>query len=659
MAKFEVEVNGKRFEVEAPDQATAISAARSMAPPAARAPITADTLMDLAREQFTPDPALAPQVVGNPQASSLPGPLGQFQNSSRAIQSGFIEGLTGNLSNELASGIIAPFDALGTAAQGGGFDVGRSFNNLYQSGQEQAQGQAALNPTLNNQGNLAGALYLGSKVPSLMSRASTPLGMAGAGAMEGAAYGGIYGAGGAEGGDRLMAGLQGAGTGTLVGGVVGSGASMFQQPVSQESRMIAKGLQADQIDPTSVAARMAALGPDGIVADLGPNLQGQAAAIATLPGSGSRKIIDALTGRRAGANARIKQGVDDAIGPAPRVSEIQKDLDIERKVVNRDYDPVFSAKALSDDPFMSAEPIITAIDDVIPKVVGETRAGVEKARKWLIDPETGGPTMDPQTIMAVRHELDGIIGKETNSRTAGVLTDLRKAIDRDLAAAVPGLKEVDADFMEVAKQGDALTRGSQVLDDGKTALSPADLVEEMVSMSPGQSTRLSQGTRAEIDRIIGTKANDRVALRNIVRGEGSWNADKLRAVFGPQRTDELLKIIDRESQFAELENLATSGSRTQVLKAAQDEVKGKVGDPSIIREALNFQYGNAAGKMADKVLGGAIAARRAKVVDRVADALIGKRLSPQMEKEIGRLIDGMPAKDKAIISALISGGASQ
>lgn len=658
MAKFEVEVNGKRFEVEAPDQATAISAARSMAPPAARAPITADTLMELAREQFTPDPALAPQVVGNPQASSLPGPLGQFQNSSRAIQSGFIEGLTGNLSNELASGVLAIPDALGTAAQGGGFDVGRSFNNLYQSGQEQSQGQAALNPTLNNQGNLAGALVLGSKAPSLLSRASTPLGMAGVGALEGAIYGGVYGAGGAEGDDRLMAGLQGAGTGGLVGGVIGGGASALQQPVSQESRMIAKGLQADQIDPTSVAARMAALGPDGIVADLGPNLQGQAAAIATLPGSGSRKIIEALKGRRAGANTRIKQGVDASIGPAPRLSEVEGQIDAARKAVNAQYEPVFRAKALSNDPFTDITPMLNAIDTRISQTVGSTKAALKQARGLLLD-ETGAPLRDPQMIMAARQDLDGLIGSEMNGTIKGALKGIRREIDDTLGASVPGLKNVDAQFAEIAQQGDALQRGGQVLDDGKSAIDPADLVEEMVSMTPGQTTRLSQGARADINRIVGTKANDRLALRNIVRGEGSWNADKLRAVFGPQRTDELLKIIDRESQFAELENLATSGSRTQVLKAAQDDVKGKVGDPSIIREALNFQYGNAAGKMADKVLGGAIAARRAKVVDRVADALIGKRLSPQMEKEIGRLIDGMPARDKAIISALISGGASQ
>lgn len=622
-------------------------------------PVTADTLMGLARTQFEPPPADQPVVEGNPYASSLPGPLGQFQNSSRAFHNGMIEGATGNLSNEIVSGALAVPDAIGSAIQGNGFDVGQSFNNLYAFGQDQAAGAAALNPSVSRLGNLTGAVVLGKELGGFIPTATTPLGLAAAGAVEGGALGALYGAGGAEGGERITQGLSQAGWGALGGGAIGFGAGSVMQPISQEAKLLARGLEGDGIVPSAVAARVSALGPDGILGDIGPNLQAQTAAIATLPGQGSRTVMDALNARRLGANARIKNDVAAALGPSPRLSQVQEKLNLERQQVNQAYEPVFQAKALSSDPFLDATPIIASIDQIIPRVVGKTRSNIEAVKRMLIDPTTGKPTVDPQVVMAVRQELDGMIGAETNTTTARVLGDLRKVIDADLGNAVPGLKAVDAQFEEVARQGDALERGRAVLNDGKTAINPADLVEEMIGMSSGQQVRLSEGVRSEIDRIIGTAGNDRVKLRDIVRGEGSWNAEKLRTVLGDERTEQLLAIIEREATMAATENLATSGSRTQVLQAAQDDVVGRVNDPGVMREALNFQYGNAAARLGDKLMGGALARRRAGVISNVAEALVGKGLSPKMSDEINRLLSGASARDKSIISALIAGQAAR
>lgn len=623
-----------------------------------RQPITADTLMGLAREQFAPDPAMAPQIEGNQYASSLPGPLGQLQNSMSAQQQGMIEGVTGNFSNELTSGLMAVPDATIQAVQGNGFDLGRSFNNIYSQGQEQALGQRSLNPSLANQGTFTGALATGASLPSMMANARTPLGMMLAGGIEGAGYGAIYGAGEAEGMGRIGGALQGGAEGGVGGALLGGAVGRYQQPISQESRIIAKGLSNDRLDPNMVGARVAALGPDGMVADIGPNLQQQAASIATLPGQGSRRVIDALMDRRSGARDRIAQGLDSTLGPAPRVSQVEGEINLARKAVNSEYEPVFRAKALSDDPFVDISPVVNALDNRIKQTVGGTQSTLKSVRNLLTDADDI-PIQDPQMVMAVRQELDGLIGAEQNNTIKSALSQLRKEIDTTLGNSVDGLKAVDAKFKEVAGQSDALERGGSILNDGKTAVDPADLVEEMLTMSSGQAQRLSQGARADINRIIGTKANDRVALRGIVRGDGSWNAEKLRAVFGDQKTDELLRIIDNEATMAQTENLATAGSRTQVLKAGQEDIIGKTNDPGIIREAMNFQYGNAAGKLADRLLGGVISKRREGVVNKVAEALVGKNLTPQMQTEINRLIQGMTPNERRIVEALMVSQAAQ
>lgn len=615
------------------------------------APAPNDLLMGLARQEAQPNPASQPRLEGNQFASSLPGPLGQFQNSTAAMQAGFTEGMTGNLSNEIVSGLGTPIETAVMAAQGKGFDPGQAFNNLYEYGQAQNAGQQALNPEVYNRGNIAGATVLGAKLGSFTPRATTPLGMAGLGAVEGGAYGAVYGFGGAEGNDRYMEAAKEGAIGALTGGAIGFGAGNLTQPVSKEARIISRGLEADRIPVGEIPQRTAALGPSGMIADIGPTLQGQTAAIATTPGQGSRDIVDALSARRAGANSRIRGELDSALGPAPRLSQVEEGINASRKAVNAQYEPVFLAKSLSNDPFMDVSPVLSAIDNRLTNTVGDTKATLSRVRSLLLD-GAGNPIQDPQMVMAVRQELDGLIGTEQNRTIKGALSEIRKAIDGELATAVPGLKAVDSQFAEIAKQGEALETGRTILDSGKNAVDPADLVEQVVNNSPGQNLRLSEGARAEINRLIGTNANDRVALQRILKGEGSWNYEKLRTVFGDQKAQQLTNIIDREATMAATENLATAGSRTQVLKAAQDDILGQTQSRGAIQEALNFQYGNAAARMADKVLGGALEGRRAGVVNNVARALLGPGLDPRLISEIVRLTSGASKNEAAVLAAL-------
>lgn len=616
-----------------------------------------DTLMALARTQISNDQGPAPVIEGNEFASSLPGPLGQFQNSTSALQSGFIEGATGNLSNEIVSALGTPIETAVRAVQGKGFDPGQAYNNLYEYGTQQAQGQTALNPSLANRGNLMGSAVLGKSLGALTPRASTPLGMAGLGALEGAGYGAVYGFGGAEGNERYLAALRDAGVGALTGGAVGLGAGALTQPVSQESRIVARALEGDRIDPATVGQRVSALGPAGMVADIGPNLQNQTAAIATLPGQGSVDIVDALIARRAGANERIRSDLDAALGPAPRLSQVEQSINDARQQVNKQYEPVFREKALSADFVTDVTPILDAIDNRLTNTVGDTRATLGKVRNLLTD-VNGNPIQDPQMVLAVRQELDGLIGTEQNRTIKGALSEIRRALDGELAASVPGLKDVDAQFAEIAKQGDALETGRTILDSGKNAVDPADLVEQSAQNSTGQNLRLSEGARIEINRIVGTNANDRVALQRILRGEGSWNFEKLRTVFGDDKARALLNIVDREATMAATENLATAGSRTQVLKAAQDDIVGQTTRSGPIQDIGNFQWGSAASKVADALLGGVSNSRREAVRNAVAQALISPALNPRMVTEITRLLSGASKNESSVIAALLASQAA-
>jgi hypothetical protein len=604
-----------------------------------------------------------PQVENNPVRSSLPGPIGQFQDMSSAFQRGAIEGMTGNMSDELFAGAVAPIDATVRAAQGQPFDIGDSFGDLYAGSSTRRQQEMALNPQAAGAGNLTGALVLGKSLGGLSptSMGTTPLRMGALGALEGGAYGALYGIGGAEGnvGERAVQALPEIGMGVLTGGAVGYGAGALGPRISNEARTINRGLAADQIDPSSIQARINAINPNAaVLADLGPNLQGQAAALATTPGPASRVVNEALTARRLGANERVRTGVADILGDPPTVSGVTAEIDAQRKLINQQYEPVFRAKALSPDPFTDITPIYNSVQTRLTQLPnGETKSALTGVLRRLTD-DAGNAIRDPQMVMAVRQDLDGLINSaETNNTVKGALRTIRRELDDALGTSVPGLKDIDAQFAEVARQGETFEQGRNVLGTGQNAIDPADLIEQMKGASTGQNFRLSQGTRAEINRIIGTKANDRVALQGIIRGDGSWNAQKLRTLFGEEKANRLMALVDSEATMAATENLATSGSRTQVLKAGQDDFAVRQ-SPSIMRDALNFQYGNAAARMADNVLGGALAARREVVNENVAKMLMDQGIPPQIQQEIARLTFGLPANQRQAIAAAIAGGVS-
>jgi hypothetical protein len=83
---------------------------------------------------------------------------------------------------------------------------------------------------------------------------------------------------------------------------------------------------------------------------------------------------------------------------------------------------------------------------------------------------------------------------------------------------------------------------------------------------------LRQGARAELDRVVGTNANDLVALRNHVKGEGDWNQTKLAQVFGEDRARAIIGSVDRETAFRNAYDKIVQNSQTAQREAASKGV---------------------------------------------------------------------------------------
>jgi len=427
---------------------------------------------------------------------------------------------------------------------------------------------------------------------------------------------------------------------------------------------IMRAMKDDRIPLSEVGPRMQELGPDAVLADLGPRLQKQAQAIATMPGPGQKTVLDALRLRAAGRNTRISSDVDASIGPAPIPSAVKATIREGQDTLSPYYQ-----RAIEGASRVDTAPIALNLDSAVVNLRGEAQSVAKKIRGMLNVVGTEELDPSPRTLLEIRKAIDGMFDTVQDKNARAVLTETRTAVDDMLGQAAPGIKELDAMFAELARQGSALDEGGMLLATGKEARHPADVVEQMLAganpqglaVGPSASPfRLSQGTRAEIDRLIGTKANDLQALKQAVGGDGDWNRAKLAAVFGEEKADQLLAIITREMRYKELEDDALHGSRTQVLRASQEEIEGKGPQgPGVVQSLLNVQPGTAAAKAADKWLGWISKGRRAASNAAIADALMSQNAAEMGTRLASGGSGATPAAINAVARALLLRGGQQ
>ena len=340
-------------------------------------------------------------------------------------------------------------------------------------------------------------------------------------------------------------------------------------------KALARALDSDQIPVAEVQQRLDALGPDAVLADLGPNLQRQAGALASLPGEAQRIVRDALVNRANGTNSRIIGDVASTLGEAPVPSQIAAGIEENMRALAPQYRAAFeNARAVD------TTPIAQGLEADIVNMRGPAQQALRQVRSMLdIHGSPGILDPHPGALFETRQAIDGLLANEANPKVIGVLTDARRQIDTMLGEAVPGLKAVDARFEELARQREALQFGQQALESGRTAVRPVELQQQVAQgavpergMGPSAVPfRLSQGARAEIDRIIGTTTNDLNALKTALKGDGSWNRDRLVTLFGADRADRLLHVLERERTYADTAQIVTRNSETAARTAAQKE----------------------------------------------------------------------------------------
>lgn len=446
--------------------------------------------------------------------------------------------------------------------------------------------------TTNGLTKVAGGILSAPMVPvANVFKGTSLLPQMGNAAVTGAVAGGIYGAGEGEGADRIANAAIGAGVGAAGGAVIapvarglGNAAEYVGnrlQGLPQELSGIHKGAvkrlaraAADDDLVNRYSGQVADLGPEGMLADMGTNLRGQAEAIANQPGAGKRIILDADKARMQGADARIRQDINAAFGPEQNLVQLERTT---VDAANRASGPYFQQF------HGMAVPFTQRLQDVwarIPRRIMQNAQEMAQVRGEAFQSANGEPTAIAWDYVkrAIQDEID-LNG--ARSGMGGALTDLdnalRQAVDATISPNNPAAS-VWARGRALAGDGkqfqQGLAEGGGVFSRPKTH-SPDQVAEDLANATPVYTTGYRAGARGDLANMMNDAGTQFGPAGDKAARKGLWSPNAERKVrqlsSTPDAADAVLRRRNAESTFGETHNALTANSATARRLQAQEE----------------------------------------------------------------------------------------
>ena len=364
----------------------------------------------------------------------------------------------------------------------------------------------------------------------------------------------------------------------------------------------------------AVQSRLADLGPQAMLPDTGPSLRGIAQGLSTKPGPAQQPIMQALTDRNLGTNARLNDVVNEQLGPAQSPTAYSSELLGQAGDLGRQR-----ANILGSAPQVDISHVVDHIDDAIARTAPNSpqRAALQQAKGYLTvtkdsvipelspvlgatpAPTPGGtfPISDPTQLHSAKQALDNAINYDAkglavpNSAINGAQNSyksIRAALNDAMRDQIPGYgANQDATSALMRQQGNVLD-GTKDLRAGMAAQRPDDYAGLFNSLAPVEQDARRVGLRSAVDQALGTKANDLQALKTLTQGDQGWNAQNLGTAFGSDQTAVLNKAIDAESRFRDTYGKITQNSETARNTAAAKGLQDAEYDPFQIHSVHNL-----------------------------------------------------------------------
>jgi hypothetical protein len=488
----------------------------------------------------------------------------------------------------------------------------------------------------------------------------------GAGALEGAVSG--YGSGTDDASRKANAGsraLIGGGLGTLLGAAapfvasgVGQGVrwGLDQLNVARQARqaglsrpsyeILTRAMDADGSLTGTGAGRIAAAGPEGMLADAGPNATTLLDVAVQRGGPATNMARDAIEGRATRAGAQVNDALDNTLG-VPRgmdtmESRIRQGSAPARKAA---YDAAYSA------PINYADPAGQGLQGLLARVPGDIIGKAnrlmqiegQQSRQILAKVAPDGSVtytrlpdvrqLDYITrainLAAESGEGAGALGGQTALGSA--YQNLSREIRRTVRGLVPEYGVALDTAAEPIAARQALTFGEKMLSPGVTR----DEVATTISgMSQAEKRQAAAGVRSYIDeRLANVKraltdnnmdAREAVvAVKELTSRAGS---DKITALLGRNDAAGLLKELEQAAKSLELRANVATNSKTFVRQETDRTIK-EASTGGLLGAIRSGAPAVSAKKVIQGLLGGTETdnlARNDRVYSEIAQALTGR-----------------------------------
>jgi hypothetical protein len=568
--------------------------------------------------------------ASNAAAPSIVNGLGRSFASGVPIIGGLLDKADAATNAALApvlNPIFSPEDRLS------GDTFGERYANALAQQQGMDQAFTQQHPVLDTGAKVAGAVA--SSIPAMRAAPElfglgeqSLLARTGASAATGSVLGGVDAAVRNNGDpNAIKTGAElGFGTGALapaIGSVAGNIAGTVAQKISGlrgAPALLSRALSDDAIAPEDVIPRLQQIGDSGMVADLGPNLQRQAGALAALPGDAQQVVRSTVGQRAANAGQRITDATSEALGqPVDMLQQAQQLIASRAKAAAPLYDAAYAQTMPLDEDIgrILQKPAAQKAWSVAAELAENEGNPIDRAAPSVRALDLVKRALDDQISVAQR------AGNLNQARTINLVrTNLLDAVD----SAVPEYAAARAAYAGPSAILDAMDAGANIFSSKTT---PNALRQQLAGYGDDEQEAFMQGARSAVADVMGTARNDASAARSLFAK--GYNQEKLEQLVGVPQAQKLLNQIQSEDKFTQTSNVVSGNSETAARQAATEELKPQPGQLSSALESLfNIRAGTAARQVIGAVHGAAanaaVAARNRQLAGYLMENANGAKL---------------------------------
>lgn len=553
-------------------------------------------------------------------------------------------------------------------------------------------------------GGVVGSIpMLAASAPAMLAKApasmAAKVGLGGLlGAVTGGTEGAISGYGAGEGDTRGQSALDRGLVGGAFGGILGAAApivakgigtaySAIADKVAQRSRQL-PGLSKDataqimlraQADDMAGAgaSRIAAAGPDGMVADAGPAMRGLTDQAANMSMSGANIAGTAVDTRAAASAGRLNDVFDTVMGGADGPKALSTAIrSAKQPGIKAAYEAAYNT------PIDYSAASGRKIEEILARLPKkEAAAAIAKAQSRMVydgvpaqqimaqiaDDGSVVFTEKPNVIMVdyikrafseiAQDSKDSMTGRMTSDGAfaGNIAADLRNA----LGDAVPAYKTALAEASDEFALQDAVTLGRKLL---SPATKREAVTEWAATATPIERSALASGLRSEIDDMMGevkrTVSDGNVDARQAAAALRAMSSDNARAklteVFTPDQAKVIFAQLDEATAALELRAGIAQNSKTAARTVGDAITKQTDGYSAqgILREAASGGILEGP-RRAARILAGNTpmdqVARNEKLYGEIAQYLTGPRgaAAQKAAQDMGGLLNWLPGANAA------------